>query len=73
MKQIIRWLKAKLSRSKSINPPINPESTKPDKTEPDPPKDMQDFANDAPKPNNASDADNETGFNPYDTAKLHKK
>ena len=94
MKQIFSWLQAKLSRSKSINPPIESDSTNPGAV--DLPKDMQDLVNDTPPSDNgeyeleatmgdittpnlqlddpfSSDADEPTGFNPYDTAKLHKK
>ena len=96
MKEIIRWLETKLFRSKLVNPPIESESPKPDRTVLDLPKDMQDLVNDAPPSDNgeyeleatmgdittpnlklddpfSSDADEPTGFNPYDTAKLHKK
>ncbi len=56
VKDIIRWLETKLFRSKPVNPPIESESPKPDKTELDLPKDMQDLVNDAPPP---SDVENE--------------
>ena len=94
MKEIIRWLEAKLFRSKPVNPPIESESTNPNEL--DLPKDMQDLVNDTLPSDNgeyeleatmgdittpnlklddpfSSDADEPTGFNPYDTAKLHKK
>ena len=87
MKDIIRWLEAKLFRSKPVNPPIESESTNPNEL--DLPKDMQDLVNDAPSPGgvedgdtlpnlslddpSSSDADEPTGIDPYDTAKLHKK
>ena len=89
MKQIFSWLQAKLSRSKSINPPIESDSTNPGAV--DLPKDMQDLVNDTPPSDNgeyeddvtvpdlrlhdqpSSDADEPTGIDPYDTAKLHKK
>ena len=58
MKEIIRWLETKLFRSKPVNPPIESESPKPDKTELDLPKDLQDLVNDAPSPD---DAENEEG------------
>jgi len=58
VKDIIRWLETKLFRSKPVNPPIESESPKPDKTELDSPKDMQDLVNDAPPP---SDVENEDG------------
>ena len=91
MKEIIRWLETKLFRSKPVNPPIESESPKPDKTELDLPKDLQDLVNDAPSPGGvededgdtvpdlrihdqpSSDADETTGVDPDDTAKLHKK
>ena len=89
MKQVFSWLQAKLSRSKSIDPPSESEGTNP--TELDLPKDMQDLVNDALPPDSVEyeddvtvpdlrlhdqpslDADKTTGFDPYDTAKLHKK
>ena len=94
MKDIIRWLEAKLFRSKPVNPPIESESTSPNEL--DLPKDMQDLVNDNPLSDNgeyeleatmgditapnlilddpsSSDADEPTGIDPYDTAKLHKK
>ncbi len=91
MKEIIRWLEAKLFRSKPVNPPTESKSPKPDKTELDLRKDMPDLVNDAPPVDNveyeddvtlpdlrprdqpSSDADEPTGIDPYDTAKLHKK
>ena len=89
MKEIIRWLETKLFRSEPVNPPIESKSTNPDRTELHLPKDMQDFVNDAPSPGgvedednlpnlslddpSSSDADEPTGIDPYDTAKLHKK
>ena len=91
MKEIIRWLEAKLFRSKPVNPPNTFFETKPDKTELDLPKDMQDMVDDAASPGgvengdggtlpnlslddpSSSDADEPTGIDPYDTAKLHKK
>ncbi len=91
MNRIIRWLEAKMFRSKSVYPPVNPARTKPDRSELDLPKDTQDLVNDAPIPDiyaddqggpaqdrkflepSSPDADKTTGFNPYDTAKLHKK
>ncbi len=91
MKEIIRWLETKFFRSEPVNPPIESNSPKPDKTELDLPKDMQDLVNDAPSPDDvgdeegdtlpslslddpsSSDADEPTGIDPYDTAKLHKK
>ena len=94
MKEIIRWLEAKLFRSKPVNPPIESESTNPNEL--DLPKEMQDLVKDAPTSDNgeyeleatmgditapnlildapsSSDADEPTGIDPYDTAKLHKK
>ncbi len=94
MKQIFSWLQAKLSRSKSIDPPSEFVSTNPGAV--DLPKDMQDLVNDTPPSDNgesereatlgditapnlilddpsSSDADEPTGIDPYDTAKLHKK
>ena len=89
MKQIISWLQAKLSRSKSIDPPSESESVNPNEL--DLPREMQDLVNDAPMPDiyaddhgspapsrkfldpSSPDADKTTGFNPYDTAKIHKK
>ncbi len=67
MKQIIGWLAAKLSRSSTENPvdiPANPERSRPGKDDLGLPKDMQDLVD---------DTDMSTGFDPYDTAKLHKK
>ena len=96
MKEIVRWLEAKLFRSKPVNPPSSLESTKPNKTELGLPREMQDLVNDTPPSDNgeyeveatmgditapnlilddpsSSDADEPTGIDPYDTAKLHKK
>ena len=56
MKEIIRWLETKLFRSMPVNPPIESNSTNPDRTVLDLPKDMQDLVNDAPPP---SDVENE--------------
>jgi len=94
VKQIFSWLQAKLSRSKSIDPPIESESANPN--EPDLPREIQDLVNDTPPSDNGEyeleatmgditapnlilddpsspDADEPTGIDPYDTAKLHKK
>ncbi len=60
MKRMIRWLEAKLFRSKSVYPPVNPASTKPDKDEFDLPKDMQDLVNDAPSPDDVETDDGDT-------------
>ena len=57
---MIRWLEAKLFRSKSVYPPVNPASTKPDKDELDLPKDMQDLVNDAPCPDDVENEDGDT-------------
>ena len=88
MKDIIRWLETKLFRSKIINPPINLKSAKPDKTELDLPKEMQDLVSDTSMPDiytdkhvpdrkfldpSSQDADKTTGINPDDAAKTHKK
>jgi hypothetical protein len=82
MKHIINWLEARLSRSKSADPsdsPSKPKSSKPGKGNLGLPKDMQDLVDDAPMPDrkfldpSSPDADKTTGFNPYDTANLHKK
>ena len=67
MKQIFGWLNAKLPRSKAANDEGasgSPERPEPDKDDLGLPKDMQDLVD---------DADIATGFNPYDTAGLHKK
>ncbi len=89
MKQIISWLQAKLSRSKSIDPPSESESADPDEL--NLPREMQDLVNDTPPPDSveykddvtvpdlrlhdqpSSDADKTTGVDPSDTAKIHKK
>jgi hypothetical protein len=60
VKEIIRWLETKLFRSKPVNPPISLESAKPDKTELDLPKDMQDLVNDAPLPGGVENEDGDT-------------
>ena len=94
MKGIVSWLKAKLSRSNSVNPSnvlSSPERSDPGKNDLVLPKDMQDLVNDATMPGRSADehsvtlpdlnldderspnTDTSTGFNPYDTAKLHKK
>ncbi len=57
MKEIIRWLKAKLFRSKPINPPSSPESPRPERTELDLPKDMQDLVDDTTISDNAEVGD----------------
>ncbi len=87
MKLMITWLKSKLSRWGVVaDAPSNPESINADELEL--PKDIQDLVNDATMPDiytdkhvpdrkfldpSSQDADKTTGFNPYDTAKLHKK
>ena len=53
MKQIISWLQAKLSRSKSIDPPSEPESADPDEL--DLPRELQNLANDTPSPDSVED------------------
>ncbi len=94
MKRIASWLRAKLSRSNSVNrsnAPGSPEESKRDKSDLVLPKDMQDLVDDATMPciksdehsvtvpglniddERSPDTDTSTGFNPYDTAKLHKK
>ena len=82
MQHIIKWLEAKLFRSKSADPsdpPSNSENSTPGKGDLSLPKDMQDLVDDAPMPDrkfldpSSPDADKTTGFNPYDTANLHKK
>ncbi len=82
MQHIIKWLEAKLSRSKSADPsdpPSNSESSNPGKGDLGIPKVMQDLVDNAPMPDrkfldpSSPDADKTTGFNPYDTANLHKK
>jgi hypothetical protein len=60
VKEIIRWLETKLFRSEPVNPPISLESAKPEKTELDLPKDMQDLVNDAPPPGGVEDVDGDT-------------
>ena len=52
MKRMIKWLEAKLFRSKSVYPPVNPARTKPDRGELDLPKDMLDLVNDTPPSDN---------------------
>ncbi len=71
MKQIIRWLEAKLSRQESPNPsdvPSDSEGAKPDEDE---------YVDTVPNlkilDESPPDTDNSTGFNPYDTAKMNKK
>ena len=87
MKLMITWLKSILSRWGVVaDAPSNPESINADELEL--PKDIQDLVNDATMPDiytdkhvpdrkfldpSSQDADKTTGFNPYDTAKLHKK
>ncbi len=82
MQHIISWLQAKLSRSKSANrsdPPSTPGGSIPGKSDLGLPKDMQALVDDASMPDrkfldpSSPDANKTTGFNPYDTAKLHKK
>ena len=94
MKQIFGWLETKLSRSESANPtdaPGSSERAKPDKSDLEMPKDMQDLVDDTSVPHVrtdehdvtipnlsledqvSSDSKTSTGFNPYDTAKLHEK
>ena len=51
MKRMIRWLEAKLFRSRSVYPPVNPASTRPVIDELDLPKDMQNLVNDTAPPN----------------------
>ena len=87
MKLMITWLETVLSRWGIVaDAPSNPESVKPDEL--DLANDMQDLVRDAPMPDiytdkhvpdrkfldpSSPDADKTTGFNPYDTAKMHKK
>ena len=89
MKRIIKWLKTQLSRGEAlaVTDPLNSsESVNADEL--DLLKDMQDLVSDAPMPDiytdkhvpdrkfldpSSQDADKTTGFNPYDTAKMHKK
>jgi hypothetical protein len=87
MKLMITWLETLLSRWGAVSDaPGKPESVKPDELHL--PKDMQDLVNDATMPDiytdkhvparkfldpSSQDADKTTGFNPYDTAKMHKK
>ncbi len=89
MKEIIRWLETKLFRSKPVNPPIESESTDPneldlpremqDLVNDTPPSDNGEYEDDVTVPDlrlhdpPSSDADEPTGIDPYDTAKLHKK
>ncbi len=68
---MIRWLETKLSRQESPNPsdaPSNTESAKPDEDE---------YVDTVPNlkilDESPPGTDNSTGFNPYDTAKMHKK
>ena len=60
MKDIFRWLETKLLRSKPVNPPTTFFETKPEKTELDLPKDMQDLVTDAPPPGGINDEDGDT-------------
>ena len=87
MKLMITWLETIFSRWGVVADTLsNPESIKPDEL--DLPNDMQDLVSDAPMSDiytdkhvpdrkfldpSSQDADKTTGFNPYDTAKLHKK
>ena len=87
MKLMTTWLESILSRWGVVaDAPSNPESISADEL--DLPKGMQDQVNDATMPDiyadkhvpdrkfldpSSQDADKTTGFNPYDTAKLHKK
>jgi hypothetical protein len=89
VKDIIRWLETKLFRSKPVNPPIESVSTDPDEPDlpkdmqdlvsDAPQPDSVDFDLYVTAPNlildepSSSDADEPTGIDPYDTAKLHKK
>ena len=87
MKLMITWLESILSRWGVVaDAPSNPESINADEL--DLPQGMQDQVSDATMPDiytdkhvpdrkfldpSSQDADKTTGFNPYDTAKLHKK
>ena len=87
MKLLISWLKTILSRWGVVaNEPSKPEGSKPDEL--DLPNDMRDQVSDATMPDiyndkhvpdrkyldpSSQDADKTTGFNPYDTARMHKK
>ncbi len=86
MKRIIRWLERKLSRREAVaDQPSNPESAKPDEIDLGLPKELQDLVDDmsidlvvtVPNleiPDQPSLEDGESaGFNPYDTATMHKK
>ena len=89
MKRIFRWLETRLARSKSPNPSDAPgasESVKPDESDLDQesPKivAMPDIYGDEHVPTvpnlkildeSSPDTDDSTGFNPYDTATMHKK
>ena len=89
MKEIIRWLETKLFRSKPVNPPIESESTNPNELDlpkemqdlvddaPSPDHVENDDGNTLPNLSlgdpSSSDADEPTGIDPDDTAKLHKK
>ena len=89
MKRIFRWLETRLPRSESPNPsdpPVASENVKPDESDLDQGSptsvEMPDIYGDeyvATVPNlkildeSSPDTDNSTGFNPYDTATMHKK
>ena len=82
MKQMFSWLATKLSRSRTADSTDalgNPERSEPGKDDLGLPKEMQDMMDDAPIPDrkfldpSSPTASKTTGFNPYDTAKLHKK
>ena len=88
MKRIFTWLEGKLSRREAVtDQPSNPESAKPDEIDLglDLPKELQDLVDDVsidlvvtvPNleiPDQPSLEDGESaGFNPYDTATMHKK
>jgi len=84
MKRIIRWLETKLSRREAVtDQPSDPESAKPDEIDLglDLPKELQDLVDDVsidlvdtvPNLEIAADTDKMTGFDPDDTATLHKK
>ena len=84
MKRIFTWLERKLSRRKAVtDQPSNPENAKPDEIDLglDLPKELQDLVDDVsidlvdtvPNLEIAADTDKTTGFDPYDTATMHKK
>ena len=85
MKQMLAWLETKLSRFKSPDLPDTSGRGKSNELDlgVDLPKELRDLVNDVPTTAGAHDdtvpnlrtldPDTSPGFDPYDTAKLHKK